>query len=102
MGSATIIGAFAADWCWRKLIGVTTWRHNFPVTDFFLPIFFYYGGCWSEFCWRNQQALFLATALTRLLYWASWYGYALAKAKLAIERVWFLGVRWVWSLLVWA
>jgi len=64
LGSATIIGSFAAG----LVLAETDKRHDLeaqllPVTDFFLPIF--YGGCWVNLALLgNQQALFLDTALT--------------------------------------
>lgn len=66
LGSATIIGAFAAG----LVLAETDKRHDLeaqllPVTDFFLPIFFITVGAGVNLALLgNQRALFLATALT--------------------------------------
>ncbi len=66
LGSAAIIGAFAAG----LVLAATDRRHDLevqlrPVTDFFLPIFFITVGAGINLALLgNQQALFLATALT--------------------------------------
>jgi len=66
LGSAAIIGAFAAG----LVLAETDRRHDLeaqlrPVTDFFLPIFFITVGAGVNLALLgNQQALFLATALT--------------------------------------
>ena len=66
LGSAAIIGAFAAG----LVLAETDKRYDLeaklhPVTDFFLPIFFITVGAGVNLALLgNQQALFLATALT--------------------------------------
>ncbi len=66
LGSAAIIGAFAAG----LVLAETDRRHDLeaqlrPVTDFFLPIFFITVGAGVNLALLgNQQALFLDTALT--------------------------------------
>ena len=66
LGSATIMGAFAAG----LVLAETDKRHDLeaqllPVTDFFLPIFFITVGAGVNLALLgNQRALFLATALT--------------------------------------
>lgn len=66
LGSATIIGSFAAG----LVLAETDKRHDLeaqllPVTDFFLPIFFITVGAGVNLALLgNQQALFLDTALT--------------------------------------
>ena len=66
LGSAAIIGAFAAG----LVLAETDRRYDLeaqlrPVTDFFLPIFFITVGAGVNLALlKNQQALFLAMALT--------------------------------------